>query len=163
MASGDTLCVFTPQAGQPPAANYATFVTRNSRLVLAFDAVTDESIVFSGVLPRNYAGGGITVQLEWMAATATSGATRWATAIERENTDLDADSFATANTAGGTANGTSGIPTYTTIAHAAGAEMDSLAVGEGFRLKVTRDADGTSGTDDMTGDAQLISVEIKET
>lgn len=39
--------------------------------------------------------------------------------------------------------------------------MDSLAAGEAFRLKVTRDADNASDT--MAGDAELIGVEIKET
>jgi hypothetical protein len=41
--------------------------------------------------------------------------------------------------------------------------MDSVAAGEIFRLKITRDADGTSGTDDLTGDAELLGVEVKET
>lgn len=163
MASGDTLVVFVPQAGMPPATNYATFDQRNSRLVADFDAATDESLVFRGVLPRNYASGGITVNLIWMATSATSGSCRWATSFERCNTDQDADSFATANTAGGTANATSGITTTTAIAHTDGAQIDSVAVGEEFLLKVTRDADGTSGTDDMTGDAELVAVELKET
>lgn len=162
MATGDTLVILTPQNNEPPAASFATPDTRNSRLVLDFDAAADESAVFRGVMPRNYGGGGVTVNLIWMATSATSGTTRWATSFERCNTDQDADSFATANTAGGTANGTSGITTTTGINHANGAEMDSIAVGEEFRLKVMRDADGTSGTDDMTGDAELCAVEIKE-
>jgi hypothetical protein len=43
--------------------------------------------------------------------------------------------------------------------------MDSLADGETFVLRFYRDADGTSGTDDMTGDLQLIdgSITIEET
>jgi hypothetical protein len=41
--------------------------------------------------------------------------------------------------------------------------MDSLAVGEMFRLKIRRDADGSVGTDDVTTDAELVGVEIKET
>jgi len=163
MASGNTLFIFTPGDGMPPASNYATFDTRNSRLVLDFDPTTDEAAIFRGILPRNYAGGGITVYLIWMATSATSGACRWQTSFERCNTDQDSDSFATANSGGGTANGTSGITTTTSIAHTNGAEIDSVAVGEEFLLKVTRDADGTSGTDDMTGDAELCAVEMKET
>lgn len=164
MASGDTLAIFMPADNEPPSSSYATLDTRNGHPVLDFDAGTDESAVFSGILPRNYAGGGITIYLHWAASSATSGSCRWATAIETiSGLDIDADSFATANTTGGTANGTSGIETVTTIAHTSGAEMDSLAAGGAFRLKVTRDADGTSGTDDMSGDAELIAVEIKET
>jgi len=30
-------------------------------------------------------------------------------------------------------------------------------------LKIRRDADGTAGTDDVTTDAELVAVEIKET
>jgi hypothetical protein len=41
--------------------------------------------------------------------------------------------------------------------------MDSLAAGEAYRLKIRRDADGTSGTDDITTDAELIAVNVKET
>ena len=44
-----------------------------------------------------------------------------------------------------------------------GAQMDSLSAGEAFRLKLRRDADGTSGTDDVTTDAELLLVEVKET
>lgn len=163
MASGDTLVVFTPGANMPPATNYATLDTRNSRMTLDYDAAADESAVFRAVLPRNYAGGGITVNLIWMATSATSGSCRWQTSFERCNTDQDSDSFATANSAGGTANATSGITTTTSIAHANGAEIDSAVVGDEVLVKVTRDADGTSGTDDMTGDAELVAVELKET
>lgn len=166
MASGDTLVVFGVLENEPPSSNFASIDTRNLQPCLDFDASTDESAIFSGVLPRNYAGGGITVRLYWAATSATSGTCRWSVAVERqadEAQDLDSDGFATANTAGATAPGTSGALQYTDIAFASGAEMDSLAVGERFRLKVTRDADGTSGTDDMTGDAELFAVEIRET
>jgi len=163
MASGDTLLTFTPLANQPPASTYATFDTRNGHVVLDFDASADEVAVFGDVLPRHYAGGGVTVTLVWMATTATSGNVVWSVAIERDDTatDLDTDSFATANTATAAAPATSGAPAYTTIAFTNGAQMDSLAVGEAFRLKVQRT--GSSGSDTATGDAELLAVEIKET
>lgn len=164
MASGNVLAVFTPLGSIPPASNMATLDTRNNHPVLNFDASTDETIYFEGHLPDNYAGGGLTVDLYWLGASATSGTTRWSVAIEAlASLDEDADSFATAATTGGTANGTSGIYTKTTLTFASGAAMDSLLAGEPFRLNVTRDADGTSGTDDMTGDAQLIRAVVKET
>lgn len=163
MASGDTLAIFGPENGQPPASNYATLDTRNSILVLDFDASTDESIVFVGVLPRNYAGGGITLTGHAMHSSATSGSSRWTAEIERMNTDEDADSFASAQSAACAANGTSGIISTFTITFTNGAQMDNLAAGEPFRLRLTRDADGTTGTDDATGDAELVAVELKET
>lgn len=164
MASGNTLCEFTPYANEPPAASYATVDLRNGHPVLDFDAAADESAIFTGVLPRHYAGGGLTVTLIWAASTATSGNCIWNTAIERindEGLDIDADSFAAANAATAAAPATSGMVQYSEIAHTSGAQMDSLAVGEAFRLKVTRDAD--NGSDTMAGDAELVAVEIRET
>lgn len=163
MASGDTLAVFTAHDNQPPASAYATLDTRNAIPVLDFDAATDEAAVFLGVLPRNYAGGGLTVTLHVMHSSATSGTSRWEVAVERMNTDEDSDSFASAQSASCTASGTSGTISTAVVTFTSGAQMDSLAAGEPFRLKVSRDANGTSGTDDATGDAELVAVEIKET
>jgi len=151
--------VFTPLHNQPPASNYATVDTRNSIMVLEFDAATDESAVFVGVMPEAASlGSGLKIRIHWMADTAVSGTCRWGVQIERMNTDEDSDSFDTAATAGSTTNGTSGIITTTEITITT---IDSVAAGEPFRLKVFRDADGTSGTDDMTGDAQLVAVEVR--
>jgi hypothetical protein len=145
--------------GQPPAANYATLDTRNSIAVLDFDAATDESIVWTHVMPEAASlASGLIVNIFWMATSATSGTVRWGVQIERMNTDEDADSFDTAATAGTATNGTSGIVTKTAITITT---IDSVAAGELFRIKVYRDADGTSGTDDMTGDAELVAVELR--
>lgn len=159
MASGTLLGQWTPAGNQPPASAFATFDTRNSVLVLDFDASTDESACFAGKL-RGYANGGITLRLHWMATSATSGAVVWAAQWERGTTDLDADSFDTAQTATTTTNGTSGVENVTTITFT-NSQIDSLADGERFRLKVTRDAD--NGSDTMTWDAELILVEAVET
>jgi hypothetical protein len=154
-----TYAVFTPLDNQPPASNFATLDTRNSIAVLDFDASTDESSVFVGVIPEGASlGSGLKIRISWMATSATSGACRWGVQIERMNTDEDSDSFDTAATGGSTTNGTSGIVTTTEITVTT---IDSVAAGEPFRLKVFRDADGTSGTDDMTGDAELVAVEVR--
>lgn len=169
MASGDLV------AGPWIPANEATFPTasfpqtdwRNAHPTLRYDAAADENVYLNGVLAPNYAGGGLTTHLSVSATSATSGASRWQVNIERVNSggpDIDADSFsATDGSVGITASGTSGIPTEGTITHSSGANMDSLAAGEPFRLRVRRDADGTSGTDDQTGDAELLYVWITET
>lgn len=163
MASGNTLLIFSAEDGTPPLSAFCAWVRRNNHIVAAFDAATDENLDFRGVLPQHYAGGGLTLILTWMAESATANTCRWSAAMEAMTTDLDSDSFATAQTAGGTANATSGVVTQTTITMSSGANMDSLAAGGAFRLRISRDADGTSGTDDMTGDAQLLTVEIRET
>jgi hypothetical protein len=154
-----TSIVFTPLDNQPPASNYATIDSRNSIMVLDFDATTDESAVFVGVVPQGMVlSSGVSVRIMWMATSATTGTCRWGVQIERMNTDEDADSFDTAATAGSTTNATSGIITTTSITLTT---IDSISSGDAFRLKVYRDADGTSGTDDMTGDAELVAVEIR--
>lgn len=164
MASNDTLCVFTAQSNVPPLTSFATVDLRNAHMVLDFDDTAAESATFGGVLPRNYGGAGITATLIWLGTTATTGNVKWNAQFERhqdDTDDLDTDSFATAQTATGAAATTSGACQYTTIAFTNGAQIDSLAAGESFRLKVTRDA--ADGADTMTGDAELLRVELRET
>lgn len=164
MASGDTLATLHPYHNEPPASNYATPDLRNNHPVLDFDGSTDEEAVFSDILPRNYAGGGLTVYLHVAFTSATTGNSYWQAAFERTTgQDMDSDSFASFKGAAGTPNASSGICTVVSIAFTDGAEIDSLAAGEVFRLKIRRDADGTGGTDDITTDAELKMIEIKET
>lgn len=167
MASGNTLLTWTPQCNEPPATIAATLDLRNYHPVLDFDASADEEAVFSDVMPRNYAGGGITVYLHYSMSSATSGNVVWQVSFERigdSQQDIDSDGFASALSTGQVAvPGTSGHVDICSKAFSDGAEIDSVAVGEGFRLKVRRDADSTSATDDATGDAELRLVELKET
>ena len=153
-----TLARFTPRENQPPATAFATLDTRNSIAVLDFDAATDESAIFSGVIP-DYAtlASGIIIRIVWMATTATSGNVRWGAQLMRCNTDLDADSFDTATLGTSAANGTSGI---VTVAEITATAIDGLTVGDTFRVKIYRDADDAVN-DTMTGDAELIAVEIR--
>lgn len=162
MASGQTLCTFFPADNEPTSTNYATPDLRNLHPVLNFDTTTGETAFFTGIVPRHYAGGGITVYVHSCAATATSGTIGWLVAFERIGTtqDLDADSFAADQTiTASTVNGTSGICNIDNVAVTNGANMDSIAVGEAFRLRITRDV----ANDTATGDAQLVCVELKET
>jgi hypothetical protein len=156
--------VFSPLHNQPPAANAATIDLRNQHPVLDFDSATDEDAIFGSVLPRNYAGGGLTITLVWMASTAVADEVVWNTSIERHQDDvddLDADSFAAVSAVTATTASASGETAYDVTTHTSGAQMDSLAAGESFRLKVTRDANNAS--DDMAGDAELLRVEVRET
>lgn len=166
MAAGDLLVSFGPLHGEPTSSNFATLDLRNQVPVLDFDAATDESIVFSAVMPRHYGGGGVTLTIGWMATTATSGTisldAAWMS-VSDDADDLDTKSFAAANNANPTAASASGEVDYATIAFTDGADMDSVAAGEYFRLKITRDADGTTSTDNMTGDMELVFVEVRET
>jgi len=166
MASGDTLVTFLPLGYEPPASNYATLDTRNSHPVLDFDATAaTESAIWTGVLPNNYSGGGITIYLHWAASTATSGNVIWQSSFEYisdGSNDIDSDSFATAVTWSAAAtSGTSGIVTVSSQAHTNGAQIDSIVAGGSFRLKIERL--GSDGSDTMAGDAELVAVELQET
>lgn len=166
MATDNTLCIFTPLNNEPPAAAFATLDTRNSHPTLDFDGATDEEAVFTGVLPTQYSGLGLDINTWWSFTSATTGSLRVQAAIERidvSSLDIDADSFAAFQSAGGTAPGTSGQAIKVTVQLSSGANMDSLVAGEMFRLKIRRDADGTSGTDDIASDAELVAIEIQET
>jgi len=163
MSSGDSLLIFLPNHNEPPSSNNATLDLRNQHPVLDFDASTNESAVFTAILPRRYADGGLTVYIHFAMSTATSGDVDWDAAFERigdQQQDLDSDGFAAVQSVDGTTvPGTSGLVDIVSVAFTDGAQMDSVAVGESFRLKVTRDA----VSDTATGDAELVAVEIKET
>lgn len=153
-----TFAVFSPLSNQPPASAFATLDTRNSVPVLDFDAAADESAVFSGVVSEGASlTSGIMARIVWMATSATSGNVRWRVAFERRTTDQDSDSFDTATEATSAANGTSGICTTVEITCTT---IDSIVAGDSFRVRITRV--GTDATNDtMTGDAELVAVELR--
>lgn len=163
MASGDTLVVYTARDNQPQPTAFATLDTRNSHLVLDFDATTQESAVFEGVLPRNYSGGGITVTCIWAATSATTGSVVWAASWERlddEGQDIDANGFAASQQATGAAPANNGDLQYTAITYT-NSQIAGLLAGEAFRLFLIRFVEDVG--DDMTGDAELLRIEMRET
>lgn len=163
MASGDTLRIFTAADNTPPLSNAATPHTRNQHTTLDFDDTTNESAVFEDVMPQNYDGGGVTVYLHYAMTSATAGDVDWDVAWERigdQQLDIDSDSFAAVNSVDNTTvPGTAGNVDVVSVAFTDGADMDSVAAGEAFRLKVTRDA----ASDTASGDAELVAVELRET
>lgn len=165
MAAGDTLLIFAPLQNEAPSSAYATIDLRNLHFVLDFDDTTEEAAVFSGILPRNYGGSGITIYIHYAMSSAESGDVIWTAAVERigdGQQNIDSDGFASSQSSGAiTVPGTSGLVDVCTIAFTDGAQIDSLAVGEAFRLKISRDADNASDT--ATGDAELLAIEIRET
>jgi hypothetical protein len=151
---------FTPLDNQPPATNFATLDTRNSVAVLDFDdGATNEESVFVGVIPEAATlTSGIKVRIFWAATSATSGAVEWGAQFEKYGTDIDSDSFDTATFAITTTSGTSGIVNLTEITCTT---IDSLAAGDQFRIKIVRNSSDTTD-DTMTGDAELVAVELQQ-
>ncbi len=149
---------FGPLDNEPPSSNYATLDTRNGHPTLRFDTTTQETAIWSGALPADYSGAGITVHIFCSLTSATSGTVGWDVSIERMDAstlDIDADSFASAQTVTAvTVPGTSGQLLKMSVNISNGANMDSLAAGEMFRLRVRRDV----ANDTATGDAELLRV-----
>jgi len=163
MATGNTLCTFMPQDNEPPTSNPATLDTRNLHPVLDFDTTTQEIAIFSGILPQHYAGGGITVYIHYAMSTATTGTCGWDVSFERigdGSQDIDSDGFASAQTITAvTVPGTSGNVDIVNVAVTDGANMDSIAVGEVFRVRLRRDV----ANDSAAGDAEFKGLELRET
>lgn len=154
------VAVFTPLDNQPPTANYATLDTRNSHPVLDFDTTTQETAIFQGRIPPSYSGGGLTVVIAATLTSATSGTLGWDVAFENMlSQDIDSDSFATAKTAtAATVPATSGQQQYHTVTFS-NSEIDGLAAGDNFRIRLRRDV----ANDTATGDAEMNSLTVSMT
>jgi hypothetical protein len=169
MASGDVVGVI--YAMNPTATTFATPDSRPGGSTPAeavpvwdFDDTNDEYIDVYGVLATNYSGGGLTVALYWSATSATTGNVVWRAAIRRiadDAEDVDTSQTYDFNSVTATTANVSGEVAYDTITFTSGADMDSLAAGEQFILRITRQAG--SGSDSMTGDAELHAVVVRET
>lgn len=160
--SSKPLISFRPMDNEPPTTNYATLDLRNNRPVLDFDATTQETAVFFGFMPTGYGGGNLIVSVYVALTSATTGTVGFDTAIERINAsglDIDSDSFATDQTlTATTVPGTSGQILKLAVTITAGANTDSLAAGEAFRLRIRRDV----ANDTATGDAEVLGVTLEE-
>lgn len=160
------MAVIVPQANEPPSSAFATLDTRAGFLVLDFDDTTDESAIFRFAVPDSYAGGGFTVKVLWSATSATSGTISLDVAfmsVTDDADDLDTKAFAAANNANPTTASATGEVDYISITFTDGADSDSIAAGEMAFIKITRDADGTTSTDNLVGDMELHEVLIYET
>ena len=164
MAAGNTLSIFTPQCCEPPASNCAVPDVRNQHPVLDFDDSTDEAAVFTGLMPWHYGGGGITAYAVVSFASDTNNAHTGQLEICFERIgdaqqDLDSDGFATAKDLTVAVPATSGNTEVGAAAFSDGAEIDNIAAGELFRLKVNCD----TSQSDFSGDLELLAVVLRET
>ncbi|MCC7208324.1 MAG: hypothetical protein IT323_13535 [Anaerolineae bacterium] len=156
-----TRFIFTPESAQFPATNFPQLLKVNDRMVLAFDAGTDENAYWVFVAPQGLTGT-ITVLVHYIMASATSGALYFQGALEAvtpgDAVDLDATtSFDTANSGNGNVPGTAGYEQAISITMT---NADSIAAGDVVRLRLNRDADNASDT--ATGDAYVLAVEFRD-
>lgn len=160
--SGKFFAMLTPYGAELPSSNFPQLTLVNSRPALAFDASTDESAVWTILLPDT-AGGDYTWRPYFVMASATSGNVIWTCEVEAisnaDATDLDATtSFATANSASIAAPATAGY--IASLNSNTLTNDDSVVGGDYVRVRLTRDAD--NGSDTATGDAYLLGLLICE-
>lgn len=130
-------------------------------LQAAFDASTDEILNWSFRMPGDYVGSPVLAVLYKMAS-ATSGSVRFegyvAAVTSGDSEDVDAVAFGSTNSAGDTVPGTAGYLGDFSITLT---NADSVAAGDFVVVRLNRDADGTTGTDDATGDCEVVSVQLQ--
>jgi hypothetical protein len=175
MASGDTLLVLNPHNAVPPATLAATFDTiaggstpNENWPCIDFDASSSEYMDFPNlVMPQHYAGTtGITVTIVWAAPSETTvtDECRWEVALQRVNDDavaLTVDAAYAYNGVSADPPSVANEVAYDNITFTDGADMDSVAAGEMFNLRIYRDHDHADDT--ATGDCCLLAIHIKET
>jgi len=141
----------------------------NLRPSITFDPAIDESAVLEGIIPSEHTGSGtLKLYLVYAANTTTAADdVRWDVNGEvltpNNNESTNVDSY------GATADSTTG--TFGTTAYALRSVTITLtnfkadevpAVGDKFRLKITRDANNGSNLDDLAADCHLVGAEVYE-
>ncbi len=110
---------------------------------------------FYGVL-QGYGGGGLTLKLKWSASVTTNNCV-WQAAVRRiaddaEDMDTTAHTY-DFNTVTAAAPSAVGEASYDNITFTDGVDMDSLADGEAFIVRVLRDP--AHASDNLAGTANL--------
>jgi len=155
---GAQLFSFNANNATFPASNPAAAASRNGHPLLAFDDGTDETVIFHESISHDYLEEGLTVDIDWVAASAIIDDVKWDASFERiapNGIDIDGDDFGTVRSVVSTTNATSGKVTRTSIVFTQ-VQAKSIAAGDAFRLKLTRN--GTDVSDDMAGKAQILRV-----
>lgn len=132
-------------------------------LQLLFDASTDEMVYWQTRMPPDYASAPV-MKVQYKMASGTSGSVRFegrvAATTPGDSTDLDAKALATTNSAGDVVPSTAGYVKEVSISLT---NADSLAPGDQVFFSLRRDADGTTGTDDASGDCEVVTVAVEYT
>lgn len=160
MASGDPVVQILKI--MPPGASAATLDVRaggstpaESVMVFDFDDSADEYMDFLCRL-CGYDGSGLTIGTPYSMSSAVANQVRIEAAIRRMNDDaedIDSAHSYDYNGVSDTVPSAAGELSYPTITFSDGADMDSLADGEVFILRIHRDYD--HGDDTANGDMEL--------
>jgi len=129
---------------------------------LDFDAAADEQAFFYFRAVR-YAGGSVTVTIDWYADTAAAGRVVWEAALacltpDADDQDIETKGLAAASFVQDTHLG--GTPQRLHRAILTLANNDGMAEDDWCVLRLRRDADSTFAVDDLPGDASVVGIAL---
>lgn len=155
-----TIAFLSPFSAELPSSNFPELLTVNGRPALAFDATINESALWTAIAPQSITGA-LTALVWYAMALATSGDVDVDVSVEAvtdgDSLDFDAaESFDTVNSMDNTTvPGTAGYSDVVTVTLT---NKDSIAAGDYFRVKLTRDA----ASDTASGDMYVFGVELRD-
>jgi hypothetical protein len=160
-----TRLLLTPGSAEFPSSNFPQLTISNTterRLVLAFDASTQETCAWTVVVPQGITGT-ITAVISYAMASATTGGVAFEVGVEAltsgDAVDTDAaTSYDTTNT--GTDAGVPGTAGYMEQLSITLSNVDSWAAGDLARIYLRRAP--ANATDTATGDALVFAVTIAD-
>lgn len=164
MASGDTLYVFEPGANEWPASSFAVAgYSAKYGLYLEYSAASSLEVVFAGLMPSIYGGGGVTLDIYYLMDAGTTGNVVAGAAFQRMQSadDLSGAVSWTENTVTDAIPGTAENVGVATITFTDGADMASVGAGDPFRMRLRRL--GADGSDTATGVMRVLKAVLKET
>lgn len=166
----NTIGIFKPYGCEFPTTNFPqlTVVSPTSSgstsfPVLAFDATTQETCMWSSICPQGYVGTTVTAIASCIMASATSGSVVFGSSVEAV-TPGDALNLSTTDSFDTVYNSI-----YTLVPSTAGymfsvsmvlTNKDSMAIADRYRLRLQRIA--ASAGDTATGDCQVLTVELRD-
>lgn len=171
MATTDTLFVLLPHGSVPTTTVFATLDTLSDSStvvgvmpVLDFAGATaDEHAEWVMMMPSQYAGGGLTFEINYaMAGTDGSDVQFEVRAIQMVAADTITSQDLQAQTATDitdTPNGTANVLDVTPTGAISHANAGSPAIGDYVRIRISRDFDHAANADD----AQFLSCVVTET
>ena len=147
----------------PVAVASAALMTDEDTDRWLFNDSTDQFVQWQTMMPKSFSGVNWALTLTWSAATATTGNVIWGVQVMACNStieDANAAGYAAANITSSQPTGStlgSTVQTPINISNGDSATQPSVLV----KLRIFRDADNASDT--MTGDAELLGVQMQWT
>ena len=145
-----------------PSSNPAVIDGGENNWRLLFDDTIDENCYWQTAV-RNYQGGTIKCDIYYTMASAITGSVVWELYVmavtSGDSADINTDSYDTVNYVQDSVPGIAGYLKKVTITLS---NLDSLADLDYVKFKLARDADGTNGIDNATGDAEVVAIVIYE-